>query len=187
MSDLFVDNIKHQSSQGSGTITIGASGEKIDLGADAGGTFTARPAFFATLSTSQTGLSDNTDVKAQLDTEVLDTDSCYDNSTNYRFTPTVAGEYLIFGALRIASASVTTLNGAIIGIFKNGSLYAQSHLQFSNNYGYRNSQYVSSIINFNGSTDYVELYGRADVTSGTGQIQTGTRISYFGGHRLTGS
>ena len=29
MSDLFVDNIKHQSSQGSGTITIGASGETI--------------------------------------------------------------------------------------------------------------------------------------------------------------
>ena len=31
MSDLFVDNIKHQSSQGSGTITIGASGEKVVL------------------------------------------------------------------------------------------------------------------------------------------------------------
>jgi len=29
MSDIFVDNIKHQSSQGSGTITIGASGETI--------------------------------------------------------------------------------------------------------------------------------------------------------------
>jgi hypothetical protein len=31
MSDLFVDNIKHQSSQGSGTITIGASGETINV------------------------------------------------------------------------------------------------------------------------------------------------------------
>lgn len=30
MSDLFVDNIKHQSSQGSGTITIGASGETLN-------------------------------------------------------------------------------------------------------------------------------------------------------------
>ena len=38
MSDLFVDNIKHQSSQGSGTITLGASGETIALasGATAG-------------------------------------------------------------------------------------------------------------------------------------------------------
>ena len=31
MSDIFVDNIKHQSSQGSGTITLGASGEKVVL------------------------------------------------------------------------------------------------------------------------------------------------------------
>jgi hypothetical protein len=31
MSDLFVDNIKHQSSQGSGTITLGASGETINV------------------------------------------------------------------------------------------------------------------------------------------------------------
>ena len=35
MSDLFVDNIKHQSSQGSGTITIGASGETVALAAGA--------------------------------------------------------------------------------------------------------------------------------------------------------
>ena len=31
MSDLFVDNIKHQSSQGSGTITLGASGETVNV------------------------------------------------------------------------------------------------------------------------------------------------------------
>ncbi len=36
MSDLFVDNIKHQSSQGSGTITIGASGETINIAGTAG-------------------------------------------------------------------------------------------------------------------------------------------------------
>lgn len=32
MSDLFVDNIKHQSSQGSGTINVGASGETVQAG-----------------------------------------------------------------------------------------------------------------------------------------------------------
>ena len=32
MGTLFVDNLKHQSSQGSGTITIGASGETVALG-----------------------------------------------------------------------------------------------------------------------------------------------------------
>jgi hypothetical protein len=35
MSEIFVDNIKHQSSQGSGTITLGASGETIALASGA--------------------------------------------------------------------------------------------------------------------------------------------------------
>jgi len=35
MSDIFVDNIKHQSSQGSGTITLGTSGETIALASGA--------------------------------------------------------------------------------------------------------------------------------------------------------
>ena len=35
MGTLFVDNLKHQSSQGSGTITIGASGETIALASGA--------------------------------------------------------------------------------------------------------------------------------------------------------
>ena len=41
MSKLFVDEIVHQSSQGSGTITIGASGETVALasGASASGNF----------------------------------------------------------------------------------------------------------------------------------------------------
>ena len=39
---------------------------------------------------------DSATTKAQIDTEILDTDKCYDNSTNYRFTPTVAGKYYVY-------------------------------------------------------------------------------------------
>ena len=53
MSKLFVDEIVHASSQGSGTITLGASGEKINLGTGvSGGTFTNKPMFQAWLSAS---------------------------------------------------------------------------------------------------------------------------------------
>ena len=95
MSDLFVDNIKHQSSQGSGTITLGASGETISVPSGAtinlsnatqtgvGGVNT--PAFEAYLSARQT-ISDDTTTKIQFNTEVYDDGSGYDNSTNYRFT-----------------------------------------------------------------------------------------------------
>jgi hypothetical protein len=64
--------------------------------AAAGGTNT--PAFLAYLSANQS-VSDATDTKCQFDTEVLDTDNCYDNSTNYRFTPTVAGKYFVYSQI----------------------------------------------------------------------------------------
>ena len=47
MSDLFVDNIKHQSSQGSGTITLGASGETIALASGASQTMAVNTPMFA--------------------------------------------------------------------------------------------------------------------------------------------
>jgi hypothetical protein len=41
-------------------------------------------------------LADTTGTKVQCNTEVFDTDGiCYDNSTNYRFTPLVAGKYFV--------------------------------------------------------------------------------------------
>ena len=52
------------------------------------------PAFQAYRSSTQT-ISGSTWTKVQFNTEIYDTDSDYDNSTNYRFTPTVAGKYYV--------------------------------------------------------------------------------------------
>jgi len=60
-------------SAGSGNITIG-SGVTVNVN---------RPAFEAYLSANQ-GISDSVLTKVQHDTEVFDTDGCYDNTTNYR-------------------------------------------------------------------------------------------------------
>ena len=49
----------------------------------------------AKMSADQT-ITDNTLTKVQFDTEIFDTDSKYDHSSNYRFTPTVAGTYFLF-------------------------------------------------------------------------------------------
>ena len=61
------------SSDGAGVITPNANGIKNV------------PSFMAFLSSDQT-LSDNTYTKVQFNTEVYDSDSAYDNSSNYRFT-----------------------------------------------------------------------------------------------------
>ena len=65
--------------------------------ASAGGTNT--PAFHVVRSSGQS-ISTNTNTKVQFNSEVFDTDNCYDNSTNYRFTPGVSGKYFLYAGVR---------------------------------------------------------------------------------------
>ncbi len=53
------------------------------------------PAFEAVLTASTT-INHDTNTKVNLNTEIFDTDNMYDNSSNYRFTPTIAGKYYIY-------------------------------------------------------------------------------------------
>jgi predicted aconitase with swiveling domain len=71
------------------------------------------PAFSAYLSSSQT-VTSGTWTKVAANTKEFDTASCYDNSTNYRFTPNVAGYYQVNGG--ISSASSAT--GIIVNLYK---------------------------------------------------------------------
>lgn len=107
------------------------------------------PAFSAYQSSAQT-LSSTTFTKIQLQTKEFDTASAFDNVTNFRFQPAVAGYYQINGSIQInvAATQVITL------LYKNGSIYKQG-----SNANSSGCAVVSSIVYFNGSTDYVELYG----------------------------
>ena len=98
MGTVFVDNIKHQSSQGSGTITLGASGEKVNLGTGvSGGTLTNTPIFEATKSATQS-FANNTTVKITFDGTNIDTDNAF-NTTDSTFVVPAgkAGKYYIAG------------------------------------------------------------------------------------------
>jgi hypothetical protein len=101
-------------------------------------------------------LSSGTFTKVKLDTENWDTNNNFDSTTNYRFTPTVAGYYQINGSANISYGSTAPNNiGALI--YKNGSAYRRNFI-FTNSSAMYGIFIVSSIIYFNGSTDYVELY-----------------------------
>ena len=91
MATLFVDKIDPQSGT---SLEIGSSGDTITTATGAKPSF-LYPAFEARLSSDQT-ISDDTLTKINLNEEVFDTDSAYDNSTNYRFTPQVAGKYFVY-------------------------------------------------------------------------------------------
>jgi hypothetical protein len=123
----------------------------------------AGPAFSAYLNTTDQSITSATWTKANLSTEVFDTNSNYDNTTNYRFTPTMAGYYQINGSLCLAGSSITN---ALVALYKNGSQYlrgAQISLTSGNSNGVIGT--VTTVMYMNGSTDYVELYGYITGTS----------------------
>ena len=124
------------------------------------------PTFSAHAATQS--LSAATWTKVKYSNENWDTNNNYDPVTNYRFTPTVAGYYIINFSVNFGNA--TTANERAIALYKNGALYyGASDIAFlAGNTTY----YMSSScqVYFNGSTDYVEVYvfSSAASTSGPG-------------------
>jgi len=162
-------------SDGSGTVTVNSAQMK------------ATPAFEAYLGSVQS-ISDASYTKVQCNTEVLDTDNCYDNSTNYRFTPTVAGKYCVYAGLTGKSGGDTQLTALQPAIYKNGSEYNSNVTQFYVNYIKQHTMFMSRIIDMNGSSDYVEFYGYVNVSTGTPTFSTdGEKSNFFGAYRIIGA
>lgn len=137
--------------------TIGQAG----LGTGVAGT---GPAFSAYLASTQS-VTNNVATKVTINTEVFDTNSCFDNATNYRFTPTVAGYYQVNGVLRLAGSS---LSAGLVSIYKNGSEYSRG-VEYNTALTGVPQLVVSDVVYFNGSTDYVELYGLNNANTPTFQ------------------
>lgn len=156
-----------------GTVITSADTATVTQGMIASGVGGTGPAFSA-YSNSGTSLSNGTYTKLAFQVEDFDTASCYDNTTNYRFTPNVAGYYII------TSGSILVVAGGVFAnvIYKNGSPIKS--MQVANSSGGAGPT-VSSVVYLNGTTDYVEIY--AIQTSGSTQTVyiDGVRYSYFSG------
>jgi len=171
-----------------GTVTLGSSGDTITVpsGVTVAGGLANTPSFKAYMNSTQT-VSSEVYTKLQIDTEVWDTDNCYDSTTNYRFTPTVAGKYFVYGAYRYDTGSADQVRYAEVIIYKNGSPHTDG-TQIGNfgTYTFRNMLLpVTSLIEFNGTTDYVELFMLRDTASGT-NVNGGSRYTYFGAYKIIG-
>jgi hypothetical protein len=171
------------------TITIGASGDTTNIigtlqndGAAVGGTNT--PAFEAYLSANQT-ISHDTVTKIQFNTEVYDTDNCYDNSTNYRFTPTTAGKYFVYGNI-IGFANTSNLNSNRAIIKKNGTIVKYAFSDFRNNPAKTNSVMATTVVDMNGSSDYIELFALVEYSSSATVQVLGASYNYsaFGAYKI---
>jgi hypothetical protein len=123
------------------------------------------PAFSAYLNSSQS-FTGGVYTKVQLNAEEWDTNNNFDSTTNYRFTPTVAGYYQV----NCQAQQSSTYSGTnVVAIYKNGAAYKSATLS---TYG---PPTLSAMVYLNGSTDYIELY----TNLGTSQTMTASSVFVY--------
>ncbi len=115
------------------------------------------PAFSALQSTGQS-FSGSTFTKLSFTSEQYDTNASYDNSTS-RFTPSVAGYYVV----NIALSMSTVVSQCNVVVYKNGSVHRGGFSTYPTPTS--GGAFVSAMVYLNGSTDYIEAYVYAIGTS----------------------
>lgn len=145
-----------------------------------GGTGVAAIPKFRAYNGSLQSIAPSTFTKITLDNEIFDTNSNFDNATNYRFTPTVAGKYLVTLSVFWSTAAETATYR--IYIYKNGSANTLSS-KGDTFIAADHTMFVSDIIDMNGSTDYLEAYvwhsGGANRA-----VNAASGVTYFAGSLL---
>ena len=179
------------------TFTLGDSGDTFNIpsgatianaGTATGFGQTMTPMFAARRTSGQT-LTHNTYVKVQYSTEDIDTDSAYDNSSNYRFTVPSgkAGKYMFNVNLSVSSSTgVSNAQKLFVKLYKNGSEFIGTAFDGRNNaYGDTFFGAFSYILDCSVS-DYFEVYAKfVDAGGSGGNVQSG--YSSFSGVRLLAS
>jgi len=172
---------------GSNTLTLPAKTGDIITSADSGtvsqtmlasGVVGQGPSFRAYGSANQSSLASNSTTKIQLNTKTgsggWDTASCFDATTNYRFTPNVAGYYSCSCAAALTGGA-NNLSNHKLYFYKNGSIYSTPWTgSFSTGLISING---SDVIYCDGSTDYIEFYV-SSASGGTYTITAGTTLTY---------
>ena len=159
MSTLGIENIQH--TNGTNAITFNSDGSM-------------KRGVFQAYSNSNQDLASNVHTQVQLDQKLFDQDN-YFNTSTYRFTPQVAGIYFIETQITWRTASAGQNSYYLARIYKNGQVYQENagapyltgsaepqvrgQLSHTEGSGNESSIRASSLVHFNGSTDYIELYG----------------------------
>jgi len=145
-----------------------------------GGTGIVSNPMFKVTGADNVALTNNTYTKVTFNSEEFDVGGYYDSTTNYRYTPQVAGKYLIYGRVYITYGSEATEN-MYIAIYKNGTA-TQQFARSDDNSQYGSIQ-ISSLVEMNGSSDYVEIYTKAS-SSTNAVYYAGGLLGEFSGYRI---
>jgi len=176
-------------SSGSGTITLGQSGETVDM---ANGSITLNssmkntPAFEAYLSSNQT-ISSGANTVVAFDTEVIDTNSAYNTST-YSFTvpSNQAGKYFVYSNCYGSAQGSAELADETIRLVKNGSLYKDNQYDFTGNRIQAAQISIFAIMDL-AVSDVLKIQLNVNDTSGSALVFARDKTTYFGAYRLIGA
>jgi len=197
MSTIEVNKITPVS--GGTTIQVGESGDTINIPSGAtianAGTATGfQDVLFAATMTANQSMTHEVTAKVAFNDEIYDVGTCYDHSTNYRFTvPAGKGGYYHIGySLVIENASDTRqlLNWTLP--YKNGSNFhlgggsyggQPQYYQSNTDNPTRNIQATKSFIINLSAADYIEIYAQSATNNSSDSNARGD-YSMFWGYKL---
>jgi len=197
-----IDNISGSSALQIGdtntaTIGLGKSGDTLTVPSGAtltiAGTINAssgtatgfgesnNPSFSSRMSAHQ-AVGDNVTTKVAFDTVNFQTSGTYD-TTNYRFTPGVAGNYQFMINIVGDSQATANLYAVTVKLYKNGSSIAEQvdgvNFNFVDNYP-RQAPVSFNVTDTSDADDYYEVYTAINDTSSTPQVfRYGSYFSAF--------
>jgi hypothetical protein len=162
--------------KGSGTITVTSpitsnTGQNLILTSSSGDQITANGArlapkttFQATVTAYNQPVTTGTPQKVTFNSKNWDAGNWFDDSTNYRYTPQLAGTYLFQLNVALNSSGASSAVPASLLLYKNGGLISQFNIvPFPINTVYILQSTV--LAQANGSSDYFEVW--VEQTSGT--------------------
>ena len=172
-------------SSGSGTITIGQSGETVTVASGATQTIANNTPSFLVKKTSSQAINDVTKTLVTWDSEEIDTDSAF--ASNKFTVPTgKAGKYFFSSVINLEDSALYATNTYF---YKNGTEYASSAFGNYSSSDYMSPTLVSNIILDLSVGDYIEVYAQGNTSDG-GTLNVfdnggSTLFSWFQGFKLT--
>ena len=181
MSTLKVSTISPLGTDSTKTITIG----DLTNGDTAAGVFTNVPAFKAKASSNQ-DVTESSDNKVVLDTEVFDTDNAFDTS-NYRFTiPTGKGGKYVLCAGIGNTQELDDGSRFNLKFYKNGSEIFDGYTLLRGSGANQDVAITTTAILDLSAGDYIELYFFTNNSDTNVQIKGDAR-TFMSGYRLIGA
>jgi len=167
------------------TFTVPSGATIVNSGTATGFGDDNLPAFASTNSANQ-AISDGTFTKVAFNSEIYDSNTAYD-TTNYRFTPGVAGKYFFYVDISGYSNADDGISLNQCAIYLNDAVAYQNYINYGSGEQREPQSIISGVIDLN-TTDYIEAWLKVNYDGASSyNLQGGTKYNRFGAFKIAGS